>query len=106
MDAETAVSAAVGVGAGGGVAVWFAKVMVERLVRQLDALADVVGRLKETSAASGERLGAVEARVDRISGEVQRADARVDAVSARVEGLSSSYGPRLQALEAARRRKP
>ena len=101
MDAEASTGAGVAAGVlgGGGLLLWFAKRMVERLIQQLDQLAEKVARVSETSASLVEHDRATDERLSRVETDIARQGERLEAVRSRAEGLSTDYGPRLKALE-------
>jgi hypothetical protein len=94
---------AVGAGtlSGGTLVLALAKVMFARLLTQFDVVVAKVGQLDVAQAQTQARVEAVDERTSRNSEDVARMGARLDAVQGRVEGISSSYGPRLAALETA-----
>lgn len=105
MDEGTAVSVGVGTLGGGTVVLVVARAvlgtLLARLLTQFDAVVARVGQLDVSVAQTATRLEACDERTTRVGEEVARMGARLDAVQGRVEGISSSYGPRLAALETA-----
>lgn len=100
MDGEAIASAATGAIAGGSLVMWFAKLMLTRLISQIDLLIDKVSKLQEGHATLTVKGINLYDRIGDLSKEVASLMVRIEKVDERTEGLSSSYGPRIAGLEA------